>query len=332
MKHVNRRGALSVCVVALLAACGGSQETSSTIPGSGLAPSGIGPNFGPPPSIGAVPPRHHHRYPGLKDLYVTDQGLNAVELLANGTYKNVGSISNGISSPQGDFLDKKGNLYVANAGGRPDITEYAPGGTSPSFTYSAGMTDPLVVTVDGAGNVYEFDYQGSSINEYAQGVNAVLHSCPVSGPYGVAVDASGDVFVDAPSSSGATIIYEYIGGLIKHGHPYRCYPTTLGATVYRGAGMALDNNNDLIVCDDFTESVDIIDPPYSGVTRTLGSGYADPYAVTLNKDNVLAFVTDLLLNEVFVYDYKTNTLVATIGSGNGIELPNSAVDGPNAVP
>jgi DNA-binding beta-propeller fold protein YncE len=333
------RCALSVCAVALLAGCGGSQETSSTIPGSGMTQSGprplsdfartgIAPNSGPLLSVGAVPPRHHHKYPGLKDLYVTDEGFNAVEILANGTYKNVGSISNGISVPHGDFLDKKGNLYVANAS---NITEYAPGGTSPSFTYSAGMTLPLGVSVDGAGNVYEIDYHGSSVNEYAQGVNAVLHSCPVSSPAGVAVDASGDVFVDAVSSSGLTNIIEFFG-LTMRGHPPRCQFTTLGVTLLTGGGMVLDNNNDLVVCDQRAQTVDIIDPPYSSITRTLGSGYIDPYGVTLNKNNALAFVTDALLNEVFVYDYKTNTLVTTLGSGNGLEFPNNAVDGPNAVP
>ena len=327
------RCALSVCAVALLAGCGGSQETSSTIPASDLAQTGVAPEFWQPLRIGAVPPRHHHKYLGLKDLYVADPANTAVELLANGTYKKVGSISNGITFPAGDFLDKKGNLYVANAtSSLPNIVEYAPGGTSPSFTYNASMFDPTGVRVDAAGNVYEADYHGGFVNEYAQGVNAVLHSCPVSLPAGVAVDASGDVFVDSLSSTRFTLIYEYIGGLIKRGHPYRCQPTTLGAAPVFGGGMALDNNNDLVVCDQYASAVYIIDPPYSSITRTLGSGYVDPYDVTLNKSNTLAFVTDLGLDEVFVYDYKTNTLVTTLGSGNGLAVPYSAVDGPNAVP
>src|SRR5580700_9719052 len=87
------RYALSVCVVAtLLAACGGSQGTSSTIPGSGMKQYSSRPSSDwPLPSIGAVPAKHHHKYAGLKDLYVTDPFYNDVEILANGTYKNVGS-------------------------------------------------------------------------------------------------------------------------------------------------------------------------------------------------------------------------------------------------
>jgi DNA-binding beta-propeller fold protein YncE len=329
------RFALNVCAAALLlAGCGGSPGTSSTIPGSGMTQYSSRPSsFWPLLSIGAVPARHHHRYAGLRDLYVADPGRNAVEILANGTYKNVGSISNGISLPVGVFLDKKGNLYVANPYPASNIREYAPGGTSPSFTYNTSMFDPEGVSVDGAGNVYEVDYHGGFVNEYAQGTNAVLHSCTLGSPLGVAVDASGDVFVDAVSSSGPfTNIYEYIGGLIKRGHPYRCQPTTLGVEVLFGGGMALDNNNDLVVCDQDFPAVDIIDPPYSSITRTLGSGYFDPFDVTLNKSNALAFVADVGLDEVFVYDYKTNTLVTTLGSGNGLAVPYSAVDGPNAVP
>jgi hypothetical protein len=298
----------------------------SSRPSSDFARTGIAPTFWPLLSIGAVPTRHHHKYAGLRDLYVTDPFYNDVEILANGTYKNVGYISSGINGPNGDFLDKKGNLYVANSG--VNIVEYAPGGTSPSFTYNASMLDPEGVSVDGAGNVYEADYAGSFVNEYPQGSNVVLHTCPVANPEGVAVDASGDVFVDTYMGN----IFEYIGGLIKRGHPYRCQPTTLGVTLGFGGGMVLDINNDLVVCDQGARAVDIIDPPYSSITRTLGSGYELPYHVTLNKSNALAFVSDSSLYEVFVYDYKTNTLVTTLGSGNGLVAPYSAVDGPNAVP
>jgi hypothetical protein len=288
-------------------------------------------SFWPLLSIGAAPARHHHRYAGLRDLYVADPGKNAVEILANGTYKNVGSISNGISGPIANFLDKKGNLYVANANfSAPNIREYAPGATSPSFTYTAGMTDPVGVSVDGAGNVYETDHYGGFVNEYAQGTNAVLNSCTLANPVGVAVDASGDVFVDVDNTNGTNIIEFF--GLTKRGHPPRCQFTTFGVTLHFGGGMVLDNNNDLVVCDQTLESVDIIDPPYSSVTRTLGGYYIDPYDVTLNKSNTLAFVADVGLDEVFVYDYKTNTLVTTLGSGNGLASPGSAVDGPNAVP
>jgi DNA-binding beta-propeller fold protein YncE len=322
----------AVAAATLLAGCSGeSPGTGSTIPGSGMTQNSARPLS----DLGVAPARHHHRYLGLKDLYVADITNNAIEILANGTYKNVGSISYGISYPVDDFLDKKGNLYVANAYPYSNIMEYAPGKTTPSFTYNAGMFGPQGVSVDGAGNVYEVDFSLGSVNEYAQGSNVVLHTCPVANPEGVAIDASGNVFVDALNTAlNGTNIIEYIGGLIKRGHPYRCQPTTLGATLVFGAGMVLDNNNDLVVCDQNGNSpaVDIIAPPYSRITRTLGSGYSDPYHVTLNKSNALAFVADAGLDEVFVYAYKTNTLVATLGSGNGLAAPFSAVDGPNAVP
>jgi hypothetical protein len=313
----------AVAAAALLAGCsGGSQGTGSTIPGSGVTQNSARPLS----DLGVAPARHHHKYAGLRDLYVTDHANNDVVILANGTYKNVGSISSGINGPDGDILDKKGNLYVANYSGG-NITEYAPGGTSPSFTYNASMTSPANVNVDGAGNVYEADSGGGLVNEYAQGSNVVLHSCTLGSPVGVAVDASGDVFVDTPTN-----IYEYIGGLIKRGHPYRCQPTTLGVTLGYAGGMVLDSNNDLVVCDQNASAVDIIDPPYSSITRTLGSGYLDPFDVTLNKSNALAFVADVGLDEVFVWNYRTNILVATLGYRNGLAVPYSAVDGPNAVP
>jgi hypothetical protein len=60
-----------------------------------------------------------------KDLFVADYGLDAVAILTNKTWQNVGSITSGIDSPDGAFVDKKGNLYISNAGS-VDITEYKP--------------------------------------------------------------------------------------------------------------------------------------------------------------------------------------------------------------
>lgn len=66
MNRLNLSRALSVCVAAmLLAGCGGS-------------PSGIAPNSRLLLRTGAVPPRHHHKYQGLRDLYVTDAANNVL--------------------------------------------------------------------------------------------------------------------------------------------------------------------------------------------------------------------------------------------------------------
>lgn len=261
---------------------------------------------------------------GLKNLYVSGFEPEDVIVLKNGSYKSAGTISKGLISPDGEFADTAGNLYIADYDG-VDIQEYKPGSKSPWFTYNAGMTDPVNVSVDTDGNVYEADFDGYYVNEYAQKSNTVINSCSPGGPVeGVAVDQSNDVFVDYNETpSGTGLIVEYKGGLAN------CQGTPLGVALDFAGGMVLDANGNLIVCDAYAPAVDVIAPPYSSITGTLGSGYSFPFHVTLSKNNKLAFVADFY--DVYVHKYPSGALVTTLGSAFGIIEPAGAVDGENAV-
>jgi DNA-binding beta-propeller fold protein YncE len=265
-----------------------------------------------------------NKYKGLEDLYVTRFGADEVEILSNKTYKQVGTISSGLDTAQGDFLDTAGNLYVAdNEAG--DIQEYEAGGTSPSFTYNRSMVDPNGVSVDAHGNVYDADFTGSFVNEYPQKHNTVVHSCSPGGEVeGVAIDENNDVFVAyqlVPPQPG--MIAEYKGGLGG------CHETKLSVTLKYAGGMVLDQHDNIIVCDQEGPTVDVIDPPYSHVTKTLGVGFEDPYHVTLSKANELVFVADVEKEAVYVLEYPSGILVRKLRRPNFI--PGGAVDGPNAV-
>lgn len=264
-----------------------------------------------------------------KDLFVADYGLDAVEILTNKTWQNTGSITTGISGPDGTFVDKKGNLYISNAGS-VDITEYKPGKSSPKYTYSSGMENPTDVSVDSHGNVYEADFEGGFVAEYAQGSNAQSEECAITGWVGgVAVDKSGDVFVAFYNKdTGAGQIDEYTGGLSG------CNATTLGASLVFPGGMAIDAKGNLVVSDQDNNTVDIIDPPYTSISGYLGSGYTDPVHVRIGKKDKLAYVDnyDFGTATVWVEDYPSGSVVATLGSSNGLDSPLSAVDGQNEVP
>lgn len=308
---------------ALLAGCTGSQ--------------GSGPGASSSNSI--VPAQSHvgskspltidpsGKYKGLHDLYVIDSKTETVDLLKNKTYREVGAITNGVSGPIAETLDKLGNLYVANLG-NSTVTEYSTGQSAPSFTYSSGINLPFVVAVDAHGNVYEGNGDGSgTVNQYFQGVNGVLQSCSVGSGYiyGIAIDSSDDVFVSF-SAGGQDQIVEYIGGLNG------CNGTMLSPTFADPAQMVMDKKKNLVVVDDGNQSIDIIAPPYTAVTSTFGSSVLhNPVSVTLSRDNKLAFVADTTLGEVFVFNYQTQAVVTTLGGGNGIAFPYEAVDGPNAV-
>jgi DNA-binding beta-propeller fold protein YncE len=329
--------AAASAAVALLAACSGtgSQGSVSTLPASGAsqshmlsdaARSGVAPKY-----FALLRPLAHHRgIPDKKnkgDLFVSDFGLNAVEELANTSWSNVGAITTGTNGPDGEFVEGR-NLYVANYAG-VDIGEYNSASVE-TFTYSAGMADPVDVTVDKHGNVFEADYDypntNGFVNEYAQGTNTVIATCYPGGPVeGVAVDKHGNVFADYNLSSSAQIV-EYAGGLSG------CHGTVLPITLGFAGGMALDKHGDLVVCDQTAPAVDVIAPPYTSITGTLGSGYEDPFHVTINKKNKQAYVTDLGALTVDVLAYPSGTSIATLGSANGLYEPAAAVDSANYVP
>jgi hypothetical protein len=334
-------GAIAAGAIATLAACSSNaSQSQAALPSAGagqfrsisdVARTGAAPPF--EELLRARPQPSRDIRPAISpkaELYVSDGNLNAVEILKNDGWKNVGSIDNGTNGPDGDWYDMHG-LYVANDAGA-DVTQYTP--QYFAYTYSTGMVDPVDVTTDSPGNVYEADYDypdgNGFVNEYAQESNTIVQSCSPGGAVeGVAVDKHGDVFVDYnvgtyPSVTG--YIVEYRHGLAG------CNGTVLGVTLDFAGGMAFDKQANLIVCDQLAPAVDVIAPPYNAVTSTLGSGYDDPLHVTINKKNTLVYVTDLYAATVDVLNYPSGSSVVTLNSSEGLSGPTGAVDGGNDVP
>jgi len=329
--------AAATAAIALLCACssGGSQGANSTLPSSGISQSHVGADLsrsGIAPKFlsleilkslghGVNPDRRKKK--GPKDLFVDDVGTNAVEILKNTTWTNIDSISSGIDHPEGNWVDAKGNLYVANFTGQ-DITEYYPSKSIPKYTYT-GVSEPIAVTTDSHGNVYEGDFEGY-VTEFHQGSSTIIAQCTTGGDvWGVAVNKATDVFVVYWNGSSGKIT-EYSGGLSG------CSGTVLGATVALPGGMVLDKNSNLVVCDQDAEAVDIIKPPYSRISGTLGSGYSDPTTVTINKTNTQAYVANYGGKDVLVLSYPDGSNIATLNYANGLSSPWSAVDGLNYNP
>lgn len=318
-----RRGLFAATVIPatlLLAAC--ASGSTSPPPGA-MLPQSESAKF-LPDSPRPAPCRHNPK----KNLYVANAGGNDVLIFCNNDYVQVGEVTKGVSGPSDVSLDQNGNLYIANIGDGSDgsITEYAPGSFSaPSFTYNAGMKGPQTLTVDINGNVFEGDQTNDTVNEYSQGINSVTASCSLGGDVsGVAVNTKGDVFVRYfSSSSDHTFVAEYKGGLSG------CNKTVSPLTFSVNGGIALDNKRNLIVCDG--NQVDVIDPPYTSISGTIGSGFNFAFGVSLNKPNTLAFVADYIANTVTVVNYPAGTNQTVITSKSGLSEPFGAVDAPNAV-
>jgi hypothetical protein len=254
-----------------------------------------------------------------KDLFVSNNS-NEVVILTDGTYMDVGDITDGIDGAAGIWVDPKGNLYVANYEAA-NVTEYKKGGSAPVCTYSASLHDPVDVTTDDAGNVYVDDFNllqnPGYIDKFAQCSNTISAQYDIDkGPEGVAVDSAGDIFVS------------YFGGNFEEFKSGSSTPTPLGATVGEAAGLIVDKNENLIA-DDEKGNIDVIAPPYSSAT-VLVSGLDEPDRASLNKRENLLFNANYGSGTVTVYKYPSGKLLKTLGSSNGISAAAGVAESPSA--
>ena len=255
-------GVLSVA--SMLAACSGAtqnagvgvpQADGNAFPGPALR-SGVYARFAGPAKAQAA----LKASPLLKierDLFVSSGG-NDVLALRDGSYGNAGEITSGVNGADGMWVDNQGNLYVSNFNSS-NVTEYAPGGSSPICTYNSGILDPTNVTTDKNDNVYIVDFYVDQnpgyIDKFPQCSNTMSAQYPISsGPQGVAVDHQGDIFVSYYSHGGAFVEF-------KNGSSQ---PTPLAVTTVGPGGLVLDKKDNLIADDD--NSIVVIAPPYTTAT------------------------------------------------------------------
>jgi hypothetical protein len=318
--HVRTIAAVTAAVV-LATGCSGSSP-SSTVPVASqpaasrlAARSGVAPRFLSRLRFGTALPGRPDAT-GLKELGVSDFGSNEVILL-NQKYKPAGkpiTATDGLSGPDGEFVDTTGNLFVANYAG-VNVEEFALGSTTASTTYSSGLTDPVDVTTDTNGNVYVADNAGRLVVEYAPGASAPSFSCSTGlETDGVAVDNKGDVFVSGNANdSGQGSIIEYTGGLSG------CAGTTLGITLGYAGGLQIDTKGDLIACDQFA-GVDIIPKPYTAISSTI-TGAVDAFHIALTKNNKTLYIADPDMADVLVDSFPAGKTVKTLGAAQGLTDP-----------
>src|SRR5580658_10279099 len=109
------------------------------------------------------------------ELFVAEENTNSINI-----YKKMasrfggtlaGTITKGISSPFGVWIDRHRTLYVANYGSNT-VTEYAPGSDTPMLTISQGVSLPWSVAVDSRGTLYVGSWSGpigGYVDEYPAG-------------------------------------------------------------------------------------------------------------------------------------------------------------------
>lgn len=295
---------------ALLAGCSSWQQASLSIPPTSL-PTKIKPD------------------PFINHLYVVDAGRVAT---LDSTYSWLGDVTGNNPCPSGGWVTRTGpaRLYVANFGcnGTPEITEFkslnnAPYGTF-QFHYTTSLIDPLIVTTDSVANVYASDYGGSHVTEFAQLSNTVLNTCQVPTPTGVAVNANGDVFVSEVTPGLTPHILRFPGpaGLANCSAGAPIAATLPGG--FGGGELLLDNNSNLIMCDQSNGVYKIAGPSYSTVHLIPSTASFQCFHMSLNSAGNYLFITEPFKTpqDIQVIKYPSGTFVTTVVASPANHLQN----------
>src|SRR5579863_4848905 len=178
-------GALAVPV--LLAACGGSSAQSGAVPPNPRQPTALsGTRLAPGASSGDL-------------LYVSDVSSGRVYVLSYPAGQLVTTLL-GVHFPFGLCVDRSGNVYVADQGGR-QVLEYAHGGTEPIGSWEDTQY-PDSCSVDPVTGNLAVANESGNVSVYPRGKKQpTIYTTPFV-PWFAAYDDAGNLFA---SGSGAKI-------------------------------------------------------------------------------------------------------------------------------
>jgi hypothetical protein len=228
----------AAAAVAFLASCAGNGSTINPAAGNGtmgqqaltIEPAGAG-----DPNKAAVP-----------FAYISDQEANTVTIFGSDG-KIQRQLTDGIKTPEGLFVDPKGNLWVANAG-RDNVLEFAPGAKKAELTLEAPGNETSDVAICKDGNV--FVAGNPALDVYSRGSTTPTRALTfphAAGFSGVMCDKNGNVF--------ATGIINYRSGVVEFPggvkHRAKQLPIALGAP----GGIKPDAAGNLLIGDQVANTI-----------------------------------------------------------------------------
>jgi sugar lactone lactonase YvrE len=141
----------------------------------------------------------------------------------------------------------------------------------------------------------------------AEKVNTKTFPFQLIGPYGIAVDSKGLVYV-ADQRVGAVFIFNmetHETQLIRNG-----YEAHFGWI----NGLAIDDDDRLFVSDGKTRRVLIFNPKHE-IEAQITEGLMDPVGLAIDATNRFLYVVDTQQDQVIVYDADSLKLLRRIGTG-----------------
>jgi sugar lactone lactonase YvrE len=239
---------------------------------------------------------------GKNLLYVSAFNSNYVDIYdtKGSNQAPIGTITAGLSGPEGMAVDKSLNLYVTNTD-NSTVTVYPPGSTSPTVTYSQGVNEPAGVCIGKDGTVYIVNLAGT-VAEYAKGSTSPERTLNLGNlPIDAALDTQNNLYVT-------------FGDGVEEYAPGSTTGTNLDIPIENPGAIQLDNGANLVVANQTLPGVEVFAQGTHSPSNTFAQT-GDPNPIRFDKKAKNLYVGDPLSNIVDVYAYPSGTLVNTISNG-----------------
>ncbi len=292
------------------------------------------------------------------NLYIADTANNRIRKVANGVITTVAgngmvgstgdngpATSAAVLFPVGVTVDSAGNLYIVDTGNNRIrkvangvITTVAGGGTGASVgdngpATSARLNEPQDVAVDAAGNLYIADTSNNRIRKVANGVittvagngiqgfggdNGPATSAELNEPWGVAVDAAGNLYIADTSNNRVRMV---ANGVITTavGNGTRGFSGDNGppasAALNQAQGVAVDSAGDLYIADIYNQRIRKVSK--GTITTLAGNGSVG--------DNGLATSAQLGEPWALAVDPAGNLYIADVGDDRIRKVANGVI-------
>ena len=215
-------------------------------------------------------------YDGSGALYVADYSGNTIRKIVVST-GTVSTIASGLSGPAGIVYDPvSSSLYVTNSGANTILkmsttgtySVYAGSGTA-ALTNGTGTAAafslPNGIAVDASGNIFVADQSNNVIRKIASGGVVTTFATGFTTPRGVATDISGNLYV----SDGNNLIY-----LVSSSGTVTTIAGNGTAFLLNGVGTSAEFNQSRGICV-YKTTGDIYVADYSNnvIRKIIGTGY-----------------------------------------------------------
>jgi hypothetical protein len=228
--------------------------------------------------------------------------------------KQIGSITDGVSSAYGLYVDGSRNLYVANSS---TITAYHPGTLSPYIVYK-DPSGPMYIVKNHSGWLYASNHDGT-VSEYLPGhTSPSTLLTPGTEADGINVDDAGNVYVAYRDQTGM--------GSIKKFEANSRNGRILGMQLTQPQGLQLDHSGNILVVETGDKQVvDIFLPGSTSPSKVVQA--ADGVTqVVLREANENMYVSNFHNNSVYISPYPPGEFQRKLGAGavrvQGMALSN----------